>query len=376
MTGPVEPISKGQFFMMVAVSVVAGGVYLWPQYLVASAGSNGLYALPVTTGIALLLTWLEVRWAETTHASPFLLTVRRTWGWFSWPVFLGTAVFCVAIDVIILALFGKMLQTFYYPNTPSWAILAVIGVTVAWVGARPLATVARQVQFWFPLILITLLLVLALSISHWRFYQVLLPSPNWNIPDWFRAVVGTWFLYVNGGVVVSLTPRVRVKHARERMQMALWGIGFQGFILLVLYVVVMTTLGPYGTAKLRWPIIYVFSLISVRSFFIKGIGLLVTVIWTSALILYLAVHLFCLGWNVDTLFRQKNYRWMIVTATAVIAGLAAFIPSDLVARALLFNWVNPADFYWTLTVIPVSVAVAWFRQRHRGQSTAGEGGNT
>lgn len=89
MTGPVEPISKGQFFMMVAVSVVAGGVYLWPQYLVASAGSNGLYALPVTTGIALLLTWLEVRWAETTHASPFLLTVRRTWGWFSWPVFLG-----------------------------------------------------------------------------------------------------------------------------------------------------------------------------------------------------------------------------------------------------------------------------------------------
>jgi hypothetical protein len=110
---------------------------------VASAGSNGLYALPATTGIALLLTWLEVRWAETTHASPFLLTVRRTWGWFSWPVFLGTAVFCVAIDVIILALFGKMLQTFYYPNTPSWAILALIGVTVAWVGARPLATVAR-----------------------------------------------------------------------------------------------------------------------------------------------------------------------------------------------------------------------------------------
>jgi hypothetical protein len=184
--------------------------------------------------------------------------------------------------------------------------------------------------------------------------------------------VGTWFLYANGGVVMSLLPHVRCQHPKQLKRVAWGAIGFQGVILLILFAVVVLTVGPYAGAMLHWPIVYVFSLVTVRTFFIKGVGLLITLIWSSALVLYLTVHMFCFGWNLGTVFGPERYRWTVALATLATAAVAIAMPSDVVARALLFNWVNPGDFGWTLVV--VSTSWAWTRWRRSNVAVAPKDG--
>ncbi|MHB1954812.1 MAG: GerAB/ArcD/ProY family transporter, partial [Sulfobacillus sp.] len=65
---------------MVTVSVVAGGVYLWPQYVVKTEGTNGVWALLTTTGVALGIMTLQVLWVKMTKKTPYALMVRDTLG--------------------------------------------------------------------------------------------------------------------------------------------------------------------------------------------------------------------------------------------------------------------------------------------------------
>lgn len=351
---------------MVTVSVVAGGVYLWPQYVVKTEGTNGVWALLTTTGVALGVMTLQVLWVKMTKKTPYALMVRDTLGVVGlWVVMPVTGLFCLIIDGILLFLFGAMLHVFFYPMTPEIVMIGTIDVAAVWIGIRTLSTVARSIQFWFPIIMVSLAMILLFSSRDIRFLSSIVPTPTLVVPQWLRASLGTWFLYANGAVVASLAPHVRWPGRARPLLWTALAIGFQGSILLILFAITLATLGAPAVAQLQWPMIYVFSLVSVRTFFFKGIGMFVLITWASALVLYLAVHLFCFSWNiqamVDASFRAR--RWIVVAAGAVVFGIAVLIPSSIKAEQLLFGLMNPVDLSWSLGVLMLSVMVAWIRRR-------------
>ncbi|NMP21198.1 GerAB/ArcD/ProY family transporter [Sulfobacillus harzensis] len=370
MNGVAEPISPGQYLWLVAISVVAGGIYLWPQYLVLHMRTNGIYALLTTTAIAAGITALEVATAlnvrETTFFGVLKKAVPLLGVGFVFPI---TALSCVLTDGVILALYGHMMQNFFYPLTPILAIEILIIAIAWWLAIRTLSALARSVQFWFPIILLLLVLITALSLPHVSFLSALLPSSHFYIAPWLVGVASTWFLYANGSVVVTLTPHVRWKRPRDAYLVAIAAILGQGAVLLLFYVMGMSTLGPDGVSHLYWPLVYTFSLVSVRTFFFKGIGAFVIMIWTSSIVLYLAVHLFCFTWNITSEFRApKNWlRWGIAALLAgLFLGITIVMPSVVDLRAVLFHWVTPATLLWTLVAVPIvwllSVRVV---RRHR-----------
>lgn len=365
-----EPISPGQYMWLVAISVVAGGIYLWPQYLVTHMGSNGIYALFTTTAIAVGVTLLEVAIALNVGQPTFLASLRKILPvlgiGFVFPI---SVLVCLVTDAIILALYGHMMKSYFYPLTPILAVEVCIVGIAWWIAIRTLSAVARSVQFWFPIILLLLVIIMAFSSIHLRFLDALIPSPHFFIAPWLNSVASTWFLYANGSVVVTLTPHVEWKRSRDAYFTAAFAILGQGAVLLVFYVIGLATLGPNGVSHLYWPLVYIFSLVSVRTFFFKGIGAFVIMAWTSSIVLYLAVHMFCFAWSVTSDIRPPAamLRWGVVAAAGgLLIGATLFVPSVVQAREVLFHWVTPATLLWTLLVVPVE----WFlstRYRRRNR---------
>ena len=89
--GPIEPISRGQFFLITTTSVVVGGVYIWPQTVLTDAGLDAPWAVLLSISVALGITWLQTLWPPKTTGMTELGRMQAVWGWGRWPVFLATA---------------------------------------------------------------------------------------------------------------------------------------------------------------------------------------------------------------------------------------------------------------------------------------------
>ncbi|MCL6564552.1 MAG: spore germination protein [Firmicutes bacterium] len=376
MRAPAEPISPGQYWMMVAVSVVAGGVYVWPAYVVKAGGGDALWSLLATTGTALGIAFLQTQWAARTRAATFTQVLYRTWGKAGvWVGLVGSMAGCLLLDGCLLSLFGDMLKEFFYPFTPIWVTTLGIMSLSAWTATKSLSGVARNAQFWFPLILLSVAIVIASALPNTHHWRAALPATTLYVGPTARAALGTWFLYVNGGVTMTFSAHVRHRAQARTFPLALSAIAFQGFVLLILYVIVVGTLGPAAVSQLRWPIIYVFSLITVRSFFVKGLGAFIVITWTVAMVLYQTVHLFCGSWNLQLALRLRpEQRWAMVVAMAcAVYTISILIPSDITARDLILNLVNPYDLAWVTLLTVASFIWAWVRRPKAARASRGQG---
>lgn len=341
---------------------------MWPEYIVQTSGGDALWAFLTMMGVAMGLTLLQVLWVRLVDRSSYVAALQDTWSttglWIIVPI---ATLLCLGGESILLFLFAAMLHTFFYPKTPIMVMIVVIAIASSWVAIRSLTTIARTVQFWFPLILSSVLFVVLLSLTNLRFFPAMRPSFTLVVPEWAQAGLGTWFLYANGGLVASLVPHIRWTGPPRPALWAMLAIFFQGSILVLLYLLLMVILGPTAVARLNWPIMYMFGLVMVRTFFIQGVGMFIMITWTAAMILYLAIHLFYLAWNLETMFSETNQKrkGFALGLMAVMALGASRIPSDVAAKQLIFSLYNPLDFGWTVLLGSASFFIGWMRAKHR-----------
>jgi spore germination protein len=361
----VEPISPSQFFWLALISVVAGGVYLWPSYLFRVAGTAAWYSLLVTLVVAATTQALSTSWSHRLGRSPYVAGLTFVWHSFgSWVILPLGALLCFSIDAILLSLFGQMLKTFFYPITPRVVSIGAMALVATWIGMRSLTTVARNVQFWVPLIFVTFIVIIVMAWHDVQFPTAVTPATDIPLVPVLRGSIGTWFLYASGGLTASLVPHVRWHGTPRPVLLAVAATLLQGVALLVLGWVVAATLGPDPITHLVWPIIYVFGLVRVRGFFLEGLGLLIILVWTSALILYLAVHIFCVSWNFSSLIGAPEiHRWVAVGVGLLVACAAVLISTPILGSQLLFGFVSPADMAWSVLFIPANYVISSWRMR-------------
>ena len=143
-SGTIEPISPGQFFLMSAVTVVAGGVYIWPSALLSDAGLGAPWAIVASISLALGLVWLQTLSPPHTGGASSLPRMQAIWGWMRWPLFTVTLAIYLALDGSLLALFSQMIHVSFYPLTPLWIFEWSGAVSIGWLAGKSLSQVAGR----------------------------------------------------------------------------------------------------------------------------------------------------------------------------------------------------------------------------------------
>lgn len=230
-------------------------------------------------------------------------------------------------------------------------IIAVSG----WIAIRTLSAVGRTVPFWFPLIVLLLIVIMPFSFRNISLLTALIPSTHVAIVPWVKTVYATWYLDGHGALVSTLTPIVAWKRPVDAYITGTLAIFGQASILLTFCAIDLGTVGPDAVGHLYWPLVYVFSLVSVRIFFFKGIGVFIMIIWASSMVGYLANHLFCFTWGVVSQVKNpiQPLRWGVVGLSAMfVIGAGLLVPSILAKRYALFHWVTPESLLWSTASLP------------------------
>lgn len=174
---------------------------------------------------------------------------------------------------------------------------------------------------------------------------------------------------MQGEVIVTIGGHVRSASWTEIRHWALAAVAFQGAIIMIIYALVVGTLGPAVADTLEWPLIYIFSNLAVQTIFISRPSLLIMVAWVVALVFYETIHVFVLtinlqdGWSLSSRSRVVMAWGLIVLIAAIITRLT----SPLTATYLVVHWIDPAALVvTTATSLLAPFLVHW--RSARGQT--------
>lgn len=363
----IEPISRGQFFVLVAISVVAGGIYIWPQALLADAGMNAPWAYFGSVALALGMVFIQTAWPPDIPGATGLARLRPLWGWLRWPLFGATLSVYLILGGALVTLFSHMLHMEFYPQTPLWVFdLSTVGFA-GWYASQSLTHLARNVQWWFPLMVASFAMLVFMALGSVHEYAALRPSFIFSIGPIVHAVVSTWYLWIQNDLIITVGAYVRDTSWKQIRNWALAAVGFQAGILGIVYMLVVGTLGTTMGQRLAWPITYVFTNLTVQTLFISKPGLIVIITWVLLLTLYLAVHIFTFSLSLQDAHTLSNRgRQVFVWGTAIlIAGVALLLPSPLVATHLIMTWIDPVSLGLIFSTSLVTLGLAHrYRRKH------------
>jgi hypothetical protein len=347
-----EPIGKGQFFLMVAVSVVAGGVYIWPQTVLSKVGQGSPWSILGSVGLALAITALNTVWPPAASGKTTLGRLKGLWSGWRWPLFLAMAGLMLPLDAALVALFCQMLHMIFYPYTPRWVFATSILALVWWLAQKSLAQLARTVQFWFPLVIGSFFLLALLSLGNFRQLAALHPTAELRLIPIAQGIVTTWYLWMQGEVIVTLGGHVRATPWPRLRRLALAAVAFQGLMLFIIYALVVGTLGPEAATTLEWPMIYIFSNLTLQMVFVSRPGLLIMITWVVAIVLYASVRLFVLSVNLqEGLGLGQRGRMLVAGGLAILMGLIGWaLPTPLAATNLVLHAIDPLALCLTAAI--------------------------
>lgn len=361
----IEPVSSGQFFWMVVISVVAGGIYFWPETVIRDAGADALWAIGLAIVMAFAISLLQVAWAQQVPGRGYADRLRETWGELAWFWLSGTFAICVAVDVLLLSLFSSMLHVFFLPETSPFYTSLLILAIAAWLSGQSLAVIARNVQFWMPLILASFVLAMSLISTSMHPLDALRPVWPPNFADLPCGLWATWYLWDQGGITITVLGHVRSPTWPALRRWLMGAMSLQAAVVMLVWGAVVTTLGPWAAETLQWPFIYIMINLTPLAFFIARVGVFIIPTWSVAIILYLAMRLFCGSFNLQLLTGASNpTRVGIVWGTAtVIAVLTRLIATPADAVQLLVGIVDPLAFVWALLQFSLSYVFARWVKR-------------
>ena len=359
-------ISGLQFGTVVTAGYMAMGIFYFPRQLVSAAGRDGIWAFWLEG----LVTFVLMRFIfMMNHLVP-----NETLGEFapkiiSKPVafVLGiyTVTYHLALAVVAAVLFGFVLSDIFLPDTPGWAITGALVLTATYIASLGISSLARTLQAgYLPMVFLTLL-TLILAMSMIRHPLLLEPPSNIRMIPILQGAYREYFLFIGFEVSVTLYPFIRNDQSVRGEHFAYLGLALTIFTGTIMYEATMASFGPSLIPILRWPIVSLMRILTISGFFVSKWGLLVVVLWTNAVVAFVAIRLWCLAHDLAALLHwhsRYSYPTLLMTGAVSVFIFALWIPNAKIADYITQNFVVPFGIAYLLSVSVIVTIVAHFRK--------------
>lgn len=314
-------ISPRQFAVLTATSFLALGIFEFPRNMVSSAGSDALYSFLLASAGAFLALWLHFAMARFFPGLKFARISEIALGPAKWLMLIYAVGLHVALAVVALANFSLVLQTFFLDRTPIWAITIASLVAITSVGSTGTVGVARTLEFFFLPALIFSVAMAGLMLPRMRSSYTLLPSAHLALLPILSGTYHGIYVFIGMEAVNLLLPWVKPSQQAEAERLAYWAIATACAFFLVGFLITLGNTGPGLMHHLFWPPVKVMRVISMNSFLINKLGLVVVLIWGIFVIGYVTVR----EWALTELVRSclglkspESYRLICYSVSLVI----------------------------------------------------------
>ena len=198
------PLNSLGFLWIGFAGIVADGLFVWPLHIVVAAGQNADIVLGIIAcwglGLALLT---PPRPAQT---APWTLII--------WGLNLCAVLGVVVLDAVVLSELSGMLQTFFYFDTPKWALTTPLLAVVARAAMRRGNLPWRVTGLWIPPVVFGGAAVLAVAFTTVHHLRPLEPNSFIAVGSIVNGLGVVAFLGLPAGVTLRLGGSILAKPPR------------------------------------------------------------------------------------------------------------------------------------------------------------------
>lgn len=342
-----RPLNRLALIWILAATSVIDGLFVWPLHVVIAAGQNADIAL-----VGALL-WALV-WTLVISNHPSQHAVAQ---WWTSALDIAVVLVLWAVDADMINQLASMLQTFFYFDTPRWALVVPLVVVVMFTFVRNTNTVWHIIVLWVPILLGVSLFIFGLALVNMHHPRAVLPNQVISLRSIAGAVGILAYIGLPVGVTLRrVTPRMASPPSPTLRVLA---IVVPWLFLCGLYVITVGALGPEAVTAVRWPVAFTLDHVTLDStFFLSRIGLVVVFSWTLGVGLGLIVHVRLL---------ENVLHWPIIKWAAPMAWIIASLSlgSPQSSTAILLNVITPIAQLLVIIDLVSSIVLRVFFRRAR-----------
>ncbi len=311
-------ISTDQLKKILVFDILSVSILLIPNLAIQGAGKDGLLALVLGTAgavaYALLLLFLSNR-LTTDYMSQCQESLGKVGTFLMGSCYVIKFFFSC---VFLLTLFTNIIHETILPNTNHKIILLFLFLVSIYYGAKQFEVRARLVELLYFIILVPLFLLFALGI-----YKInptnLTPLATTGAVPLFKTGYFILLTYSALEMLLFTAPSVSDREDKSvKRRKVITAILTCGIFNLLIFLVVVGLLGPYGTTRKIWSTISVMQMIEIPGGFVHRQDAIMLALWMCGIFTILSTMIYYLCFITKSMIRCRRQKYILWFYTVIL----------------------------------------------------------
>ncbi|MCR2807204.1 GerAB/ArcD/ProY family transporter [Paenibacillus soyae] len=359
-----RPITMLQTATILVSTLIGVGVLPLPLFAVRAADSAAPFVTMLGIGFAsislLLLTWLGIRFPKETI---FEYSNRIIGKWLGTVGTLLVILFFAILTSLAAREFGEVVVTSVLKSTPVEVTVIVMLVLAAISTRKPLTLFAYMHNFYFPWLLVPVVLISILSLNNAEIVN--LQPIIWSHPQ--KVFIGTLTiaaLFQGSFVITVIIPSMR--KPQKAMRASIIGILIAGGLYLVIVSASVGVFGAEEIKKLLWPTLELAKATSLPANVLERLDAAFLAVWVTAVFTTLLSSYFLTLYALKQLFKMQDHRVFSFILLPFVFFMA-MLPQNVTHLYGVIEDVGRIGLVIT-TAYPAVLALLAFVRKKRGES--------
>ncbi len=265
-------------------------------------------------------------------------------------------------------IFVQALKMFLVDRTPIYVLVISMGVATTYAAYKGINTIGSVVDIVFPLMFITILATLLLSISQADIIYIK-PVLFENTKNVARAILPSYTRFTGYSVILYIF--CHTKRTKGSIRFFLAGLIIPIFFYIALTVVSIMVFGPKDLATLIYPTLTLFKTIEFPAAFMERLESFAAVLWIGIVFLSAILFNYTSSRNLTVLFSiDDKYRRYVALAQFPILIFIALFPDTGLEVIDFIGKLAPLQNILGLGVIPVLLIIGLIKKRKEAGNEA------
>ncbi|WP_071394682.1 GerAB/ArcD/ProY family transporter [Bacillus tuaregi] len=348
-------------------TIIGVGVLPLPLFAVRAGETGAPFITLLGIGIAvlglLIVTKLGIRHSDQTIITYSEDIIGKWLGRFF-------SLFVILFFTILTALaareFGAVVITAVLLETPLEVTVLVMLLLAAISARNSMNTFAYIHNFYIPIILAPVLIIVALSLKNANFLYVR-PIIASGFRDSFYGALTIAALFQGSFIMTLLIPSM--KKPQSAMKAGLWAIFISGGLYLLIVLATVAIFGAEEMKKLYWPTLELARTTSLPGNILQRLDVIFISVWVIAVFTTIFASYFLTIHSIKQLFRLQDHKMLAYFMLPFIFVLA-MIPQNIVQMYEVIKMIGRAGLMVTILYPMLLFLVDVMKRKRRKKSEA------
>lgn len=232
------------------------------------------------------------------------------------------------LAAFVMRIFTEVIKLFLLNSTPVEVIILSMLFSTAYISRTNIETLGRMAVFVLPIILITTLVFVIITIPVIDFSNIL-PLFRFNFKDIGKVLIETGFIFFSYvGFEILFISMAYLENEKKVMK-----YGFKGImVIIIIYLITFfITLAGFGVFELKreiWPSLSIIREVELPGFFIENIDGIILSAWIIVVFATLGPAIYSGSVILSKIFNTKRHNYFVLPMIPIILTLS-LIPQNI-----------------------------------------------